>query len=94
VCLPSAVSTRGYDIHHIVEQTQAEQDGFPRSLIDSPGNLVRIPTLKHWELNAWYQMPNDDFDGVSPRTHLWGKDWAERIRVGRDALIDHGILKP
>jgi hypothetical protein len=94
--LQDAVSTpaRGYDIHHIVEQTPAEQDGFPRSMIDAPDNLVRIPTFKHWELNAWYQMPNDDFGGVSPRTYLRSKDWTERTRVGRDALIDHGILKP
>jgi hypothetical protein len=30
--LQRAVSTpkRGYDVHHIVEQTSAEQDGFPR----------------------------------------------------------------
>jgi hypothetical protein len=63
-------------------------------MIDAPDNLVRIPTFKHWELNAWYQMPNDDFGGVSPRTYLRGKDWAERTRVGRKALADHGILKP
>ena len=43
--LQQAASTPavGYDIHHIVEQTPAEQDGFPRSLIDSPENLVRVP---------------------------------------------------
>jgi hypothetical protein len=36
----------GYDIHHIVEQTSAEQDGFSRSQIDAPENLVRIPRLR------------------------------------------------
>ena len=46
---------RGYDVHHIVEQTSAEQVGFPRTLIDRDDNLVRIPTLKHWQINAWYQ---------------------------------------
>ena len=44
----------GYNIHHIVEQTRAAQDGFPRSLIDAPENLVLVPTLKHWQINGWY----------------------------------------
>jgi hypothetical protein len=36
-----------YNDHHLVEQTAAENDGFPRSLIDAPENIVRIPTLTH-----------------------------------------------
>jgi hypothetical protein len=32
---------KGYDIHHIVEQTPADQDGFPRHLISRGENLVR-----------------------------------------------------
>ena len=45
----------GYDIHHIVEQTQAKKDGFTREQIDNAENLVRIPRMKRWEINAWYQ---------------------------------------
>ncbi len=94
--LQDAVPTpaRGYDIHHIVEQAPAEQDGFPRSLINSRDNLVRIPTLKHWQINSWYQTLNDDFGGLSPRGYLRGKTWEERSKVGRDVLIEQGILKP
>ena len=59
--LQDAVSTptRGYDIHHIVEQTPAEQDGFPRSQINSRENLVRIPTgdQRH-ALLSLYDHPN------------------------------------
>jgi hypothetical protein len=84
----------GYNIHHIVEQTPAAQDGFPKDMIDAPENLVRIPTLVHWEINGWYSTPNDDFGGLSPRDYLRGKSWDERVRVGRDALIDFGVLKP
>ena len=84
----------GYEIHHIVEQTPAEQDGYRRSLIDGPENLVRIPTLKHREITAWYQTKNDQFDGLSPREYLRGKTWDERTRVGLGALIDRGVLKP
>lgn len=56
--LQKAVSTPaiGYDVHLIMEQTSAEQDGFPRSMVNSPENLVRIPTLKHWLITGWYMM--------------------------------------
>jgi hypothetical protein len=90
----AASPERGYDIHHIVEQTPAEQDGFPRSLIDRGDNLVRIPTLTHWEINGWFQTKNGEFDDMSPRDYLRGKDWDERTRVGRDALIRFGVLRP
>lgn len=94
--LQKAVSTpmRGYDVHHIVEQTPAEQDGYPRLLVDSPANLVRIPTLKHWEITGWYMRKNRDYGDVSPRTYLREKDWSERVTVGERALIEYGILKP
>jgi hypothetical protein len=84
----------GYDIHHIVEQSSAEEDGFPRSQIDAPDNLVLISRLKHWEINAWFTTPNDNYDGQSPRDYLKGKDWDARLRVGLDALVKFGVLKP
>jgi hypothetical protein len=94
--LHQAVRTRdvGYDIHHIVEQTPAEQDGYPRSLIDGPENLVRVPTLKHWEITGWYMTGNEDYSGLSPRAYLRGKNWEERRQVGIEALVKHGVLKP
>jgi hypothetical protein len=94
--LQRAVATpkAGYEIHHIVEQTPAEQDGYRRSLIDGPENLVRIPTLKHREITAWYQTKNEAFEMLSPREYLRGKPWEERTTVGLDALIKHGVLKP
>jgi hypothetical protein len=85
---------RGYDVHHIVEQTPADQDGFPRWLINHDDNLVRIPTLKHWQINAWYQTRNEDFDWLSPREFLRGKDWDTRRKVGLEALTMFGVLKP
>jgi hypothetical protein len=43
---------KGYDVHHIVEQTPAAREGHPREDIDGPDNLVRVPTLKHWEITG------------------------------------------
>ena len=94
--LQRAVATPrvGYEIHHIVEQTSAEQDGYQRSLIDGQENLVRIPTLKHREITGWYQTKNDRFDGLAPREYLRGKTWEERTEVGLGVLVDHEVLKP
>ena len=84
----------GYDVHHIVEQGSSGDDGFARSVIDAPDNLVRIPRLKHWQINRWYQKENADFDGHTPRDYLRGRSWAVRRKVGLDALRDFGVLKP
>ncbi len=84
----------GYDIHHIVEQTSARQSGFSDTEINSPENTVRISTLKHWEISAWYSRRSDEFNGLSPREYLRDKSWAERLDVGRKALIRFGVLKP
>jgi hypothetical protein len=87
-------SKKGYDIHHIVEQTPAKNDKFPDSKIQAPENLVRIPRFKHWEISSWYGRPNKIFGNKSPRDYLRGKDWDERLRVGLHALRIHGVLKP
>jgi hypothetical protein len=94
--LQRAVSTpeKGYDIHHIVEQTSAMQDGYPRNMIEAAENKVRIPTYTHWDINAWYQTKSDAFGGLSPRDYLRGKSWDERRRIGLDALTERGVLKP
>ena len=94
--LRQAVSNpkQGYDIHHIVEKTSAEDDGFPKSMIHGPDNLVRVPRFKHWEITSWYMTKNDAYQKRPPRDFLRDKTWAERRAVGLDALIKHGILKP
>jgi hypothetical protein len=87
-------SQRGYQDHHIVEQTEARRDGYPESMIGGAENVVRIPTLKHREITNWYQTKNPDYGGMRPRDYLRGKTWEERRRVGLKALIDVGVLKP
>ena len=86
-------SQDGYDDHHIVEQATANPDGSEDERMDSPENLARIPTVKHWELNRWYQRQNDDFGGMTPRQYVEGKTWEERRSVGLMGLRDVGVLK-
>jgi hypothetical protein len=92
--LQSAASTSkaGYDVHHIVERTSAEEDGYSQKRINAPDNLASIPRMKHWEINAWFQTKNDRYGGMSPRDHLSGKNWDERQRVGLEALKRYGVL--
>lgn len=75
-------------------QTPARKDGFSKELIDDPENLVRIPRLKHWDINSWLETPNKDFGLLSPREYLHGKRWEDRRAVGLRALIENGVLKP
>ena len=84
----------GYNIHHIVEQTPARDNRFPEDMINGPDNLVRIPTLRHWQITTWFQTGNPDFGDLSPRNYLRDKSWEERRRVGIDAMIRFGVLKP
>lgn len=93
--LQSAVDTprNGTDVHHIVEQTSARKDKFPESQIEDPSNLVRISRLKHWELNRWYETPNEDYGNQTPRQYVKGKNWETRRQVGLEGLKDVGVLK-
>jgi hypothetical protein len=84
----------GYDIHHPVEKTPARKADFPESQIEGPDNRLRIPRLKHWQITGWYATPNDEFGGLSPRDYLKDKSWEERLRVGKEAMIRFGVLKP
>jgi len=93
--LQEAVSTpeKGYDVHHIVERATRNPNGSEDAMINAPDNLVRIPRWKHWELNAWYERPQDRFSGLSPRQYLRDKSWDERRAVGLEGLIEIGVLK-
>lgn len=83
----------GYEIHHIVERATANPDGSEDALMDAPENLVRIPTVKHWELNKWYETEAPQFNNMTPRRYLAGKSWDDRRRVGLIGLRDVGVLK-
>jgi hypothetical protein len=85
---------RGYDVHHIVEQTQARNDNYPDSVINRADNLVLIPRYKHWEINSWFQTSNKNPGGLTPRQYLQNKSWEERRYIGLKALRDVGVLKP
>ena len=82
----------GYDIHHIVQRNQ--EGIFGSELINSVENQVRIPRMKHWDINQWYETENWEFGGEFPRAYLNGRNWDVQRSVGLDALRDHGVLKP
>jgi hypothetical protein len=84
----------GYDDHHIIERSSAGKGGVTADDIDSPDNIVSIPRLKHYRITGWYMTKNDDFGKVSPREYLRNKGLEERRRVGLDALIKFGVLRP
>lgn len=83
----------GYDDHHIVEQATAAADGSEDALIAAPENLVRIPKVKHWELNKWYETARPRFNDMTPRQYLKRRSWDERSRVGLEGLREVGVLQ-
>jgi hypothetical protein len=84
----------GTDIHHIVEQTPGRDAKFGEDQIEGSDNLVRISRIQHWRINKWYQTPNADYEGLSPREYLQDRSWEERYRVGLKALRQFGVLQP
>jgi hypothetical protein len=40
--------------------TTAAPEGGEDAFIDGPDNLMRMPTVKHWELNRWYEKPSQN----------------------------------
>ncbi len=90
----SSTSEPGYEDHHIEERSLLRQLGYTWSEVNDPRNVVRIPTLKHYEISAWYGKPNEEFGGLSPRDYLRDKDADERRRVGLFALVKSGVMKP
>lgn len=83
----------GYDDHHIVEQATAAADGSEDALIAATENLARIPTVKHWHLNRWYETPDPFLNDMTPRQYLKGKSWDERYRIGLNGLRKVGVLQ-
>jgi hypothetical protein len=89
---------RGYDGHHIVERW-SKNDGIPEEWIEPSENIVRIPKLKHWEINSWLDTETLEFKdenghAMTPRQYIKGKSWLERYEFGLDVLKRFGVLKP
>jgi hypothetical protein len=80
--------------HHKMEQHVSRIRGIPQREIDAPGNRVRIPTLKHYDITSWYRTPNENYGGLTPRQYLADKAPDEHARVGREALLLFEVLKP
>jgi hypothetical protein len=83
----------GYDIHHIVEKTPALEEGFAKSLVNGPDNLVSIPRFKHWEITGWYARKSKDWDRLSPRMMLDPQPWSGRYQFGLYALRKFQVMK-
>jgi hypothetical protein len=83
---------RGTDVHHIIERNSARRAS-DYATIYSPLNQVRISRIRHWQITGWYQTPNPDFGGRTPREYLRGRDLRTREEVGLGALRRFGVLR-
>jgi hypothetical protein len=85
-------SRLGYEDHHIVGQGKYNSD-VDKSLIEGEGNIVRIPMYKHFEINAYYQQPNEMTGGIPPRDFYANKPFAEQLEFGKYVLRLFGVMK-
>ncbi len=83
----------GYDRHHIVMKTPARKAGHSDKEIDSPENIVLIPTYRHWQITAWFNTRNELFNWQTPEEYLRSKPWHVKRQIGLRALRQHGVLK-
>ncbi|MDB5650497.1 MAG: hypothetical protein JWL62_2017 [Hyphomicrobiales bacterium] len=80
-------------MRNYTEQGPTGKEGFTRAEIESPGNLVRVPTLKHYDITSYYARKQEELGGRSPREYLNGKAWYVRREYGLDTLRMFGVLK-
>lgn len=82
----------GYNRHHIVEQGR-QNDDLSQEQLQSPENIVLVPTYKHWQITNYYQTRQDQLGGLSPREFLRGKTFQERYEYGLKVLRMFGVLR-
>lgn len=82
----------GYEIHHIVEQNSKQLGEDAK--VNSPDNLVSIPTFKHHLISGRFSRKRKEYGGVSLRSYLKDKTWEERYRIGLEIMVEQGILRP
>lgn len=81
-----------YDLLRLVEQGR-QNDYLDQDQVQSPANVVRIPYYRHKDVQSYYQTPNPNLGGLTPRQYLRGKSYEEQFEFGLQALRDLGIMK-
>lgn len=78
--LPAAKA--GYDIHHIVEQSQIQRSGFAPELIHNPDNVVEIERSVHKLITAHYN--SNMYEGIkmTVRDYLTGQSYEAQREYG------------
>jgi len=72
---------------------RALEEGFAKSLMNGPDNLVSIPRFKHWEITGWYARKSKDWDRLSRRMMPDPQPWGERYQFGLYALRKFQAMK-
>lgn len=88
-----------YETHHIVEVTRGSDDPsanrnvFSSEQLESDTNKVRIPYYAHRRISDYYQTPDEELGGLTPRKYLRGRSWEEQYEFGLKTLRRFGVLK-
>jgi hypothetical protein len=86
-----APSKPGYEDHHIVTQGGRNWMNFPEEQLQSPDNIVRVPTLLHERITAEYFKASGVMPGMKVyqwlQTQPFDVQYNEGVKIMRDLKI-------
>lgn len=84
---------KGFEWHHLVEQSQIHRSGFASQAIQNPNNLVRIPSSVHRQISGYYSsIPTSGFtNGMKIRDWLSGQSFEAQYKFGVDVTKRYGL---
>lgn len=78
---------KGYDWHHIVEQSQIKKSGFAPEIIHNTNNIIAVDHETHLKISGYYNTKSFDFtNGLSVRDWLAGQSYEEQYEFGLNVL--------
>jgi len=86
-------SQPGYEDHHIVAQGGKNGKTFPDNLLQSPNNIVRVPTLVHQEINAAYFRLSEKATKMTVYKSLQTQPFDIQYEEGVKIMRDLGVIK-
>jgi hypothetical protein len=75
---------KGYNWHHLVEQSTVANGQFPPRAVHNTDNIVRVTVIEHRCINRRYRAKNKQ--GSNLRNDLRGKTWQEHFSTGLAVL--------
>lgn len=78
----TGVTSGKIEIHHIVEQCQAQKSGFSQDQIQANSNKIPMDYSDHRKISGYYSSKKPFSEGLRVRDWLAGQSFAEQMAFG------------